>query len=134
MRTTACITTARDPSTNLANPPPIILPYFGVVRIVNRTIKPRSILAEDMKTPKTVALHPPPPVPTIPQVQDDFYALNMENQNPFEPTFGGPNPINWDFNVTVGPAAVAAAGGAQAGLSMDIDSWSAVFPVRMLLI
>jgi hypothetical protein len=117
------------PSPHLSSPPPIILPYFGVVRIADKTIKPHSTLDQDFNVaPQTVALHPPPPTPTMPQVQDDFYNMNMDNQLLFEPTFGGA-PINWDFNVTVGPTMQGSFNGKlPGGLSMDIDSWSAVSP------
>ena len=70
-----------------------------MVRIADKRINTRPILEEDFSPkPKTVALHPPPPTPTMPQVQDDFYAMNMENELLINQPFGGSTPLNWDFN------------------------------------
>jgi hypothetical protein len=44
------------------------------------------------------------------------------------PVFGAKEPVNWDFNVTLGPTAIPGDGREPGGLSMDIDSWSSVFP------
>jgi hypothetical protein len=113
-------------STELSKPPPIILPYFGIVRIADTKINTRPILEEDFNPPKPqgLALHPPPPAPTIPQVQDEFYAMNMENEFNIDQPFGGA-PLNWDFNFAMNPGS----GGANAqvgGIPMDIEAWSSV--------
>jgi hypothetical protein len=112
------------PTPELPNPPPIILPYFGIVRIADKKINTRPILEEDFNPtkPQTVALHPPPPTPTIPQVQDDFYAMNMENEFNIEQPFGGPTPVNWDFNFAMD----SKTGGTPGQVPMDIEAWSSV--------
>ena len=55
--------------------------------------------------------------------------MNMDYSSLVEPRFGGSKPLDWDFNVAVGPTAVPFGGEAPGGLSMDIDSWSAVCPL-----
>ena len=120
-----------DPSPDLPNPPPIILPYFGVVRIADRKINTRPILEDDFnpRPPNTVALHPPPPVPTMPQVQDDFQAMNMDNEL-LQPHFGENTPFNWDFNFAMDTNATSREMGV---LPMDIEAWSSVFPLIFLV-
>jgi hypothetical protein len=122
-----CLKTA-DPVPDLRKPPPIILPYFGVIRIADKHINTRPILETDFNPkPQTVALHPPPPAPTMPQVQDDFYAMNMESGGSFmDQPFGSPAPFNWDFNFAIDPGVVAAQSGQVGGMPMDIEAWSSV--------
>jgi hypothetical protein len=73
-----------------------------------------------MSKPAAVALHPPPPAPTMPQVQDGFYNMNMENEYIDQP-FGNMM-LNWDFNFNIDPAVTAAR-----ETPMDIEAWSSVF-------
>jgi hypothetical protein len=75
-----------------------------------------------------VALHPPPPTPTMPQVQDDFYAMNMENELLINQPFGGSTPLNWDFNFAMDPATPGQVG----GIPMDIEGWSSVFILNLM--
>ena len=65
-----------------------------------------------------MALHPPPPAPTIPQVQDDFYAMNMANELLLDQPFGN-GTMNWDFNFAMNPTS-----GTE--VPMDIEAWSSV--------
>ena len=117
-----------DPVPDLCKPPPIILPYFGVVRIADKKINARPILETDFEPkPQTVALHPPPPTPTVPQVQDDFYAMNMENGGNFmDQPFGASIPFNWDFNFDMDPGVVGVQSRQVGGMPMDIEAWSSV--------
>lgn len=50
----------------------------------------------------------------------------MDYSSLVEPPFGGTKPLDWDFNVAVGPTSVPLSEQGAGGLSMDIDSWSAV--------
>jgi hypothetical protein len=59
----------------------------------------------------------------MPQVQDDFYAMNMANDNLLmDQPFGGSAPFNWDFNFSFDPAM----SGELGGMPMDIEAWSSV--------
>lgn len=112
---------------DLPPPPPILLPYFGMVRIVDKQIDTRHILEQDFSDtttiqPPAVALHPPSPVTTVPQVQDDFYNMNMENEVLMDQPFGGSAPLNWAFNFAMDPAESQDVG----QLPMDIEAWSTV--------
>jgi hypothetical protein len=120
-----------NPCSSLPNPPPIILPYFGVVRIADKRINARPILEGDFNPnpPKTVALRSPPPNPTMPQVQDEFYAMNVDNSSSGfnldqnrQPTFGGETPFNWDFDFVMDPVGNKSSG----QVPMDIEAWSSV--------
>ena len=107
--------------------PPIILPYFGVIRLGGRKINANPLLEEGF-SPKpqktTVALHPPPPPLTMPQVQNDFYAMKMENEVLIDGANGtnAPAPFGtselgkWDFNFAMDPT--------NDGIPMDIEAWS----------
>jgi hypothetical protein len=112
-------------SPGLPNPPPIILPYFGIVRIIDRKVNTRPLLEDEFNPPKpqAVALRPPPN-PTMPQVQDDFYALNMGNDLIDQP-FGSSAPLNWAFNFAMDPSSGDFPGDVG-GIPMDIDAWSSV--------
>lgn len=119
-------------SPDLPNPPPIILPYFGILRISDKNFNTRPTPEDTFPQPQTpmlgpsaVALHPPPPVTTVPQVQDDFYALNMENEISMDQPFGGGAPLNWAFNFAMDPAENNQLG-EVGGIPMDIDAWSTV--------
>ena len=112
---------------DLPTPPPILLPYFGMVRIVDKKVDTRHILEQDFNNsrpsqPPAVALHPPPPVTTVPQVQNDFYNMNMESGVLMDQPFGGSAPLNWAFNFAMDPAESRDVG----QLPMDIEGWSTV--------
>lgn len=129
LRNGGCAGSDREPSPDLPNPPPIILPYFGIVRIIDKKVHTRHLLGNEFnppKAPQTVALHPPPPTPTVPQVQDDFFAMNMENNVLLDQPFGGSTPLNWDFNFAMDPSSGTSFGNVGE-LPMDIDAWSSVF-------
>lgn len=72
-----------------------------------------------------MALHPPPPAPTMPQVQDEFYTMNMNNELLINQPFGGSAPFNWDFNFEMDPAS-SPTSGQVGGMPMDIEGWSSV--------
>lgn len=115
---------------DLPTPPPIILPYFGIVRISDKKINTRHILEDDFNQsttiqPSTVALHPPSPVITVPQVQDDFYAMNMENEISMDQPFGRTEPLNWAFNFSIDPA--EGHYGEVGNIPMDIEAWTTVY-------
>jgi hypothetical protein len=111
-----------DPQ-HTVTPPSIVLPYFGTIRIVGEKLTSRPILEDDFNPgPPATALHPPSPTPTLPQVQQDFYVMNID-QNPLPQPFGTTEPLNWDFNFGLDPNL---AGDVNA-LPMDIDAWSAVW-------
>ena len=95
------------------------------MRIADKRINARPILEDDLK-PRTLALHPPPPQPTIPQVQDDFYAMNMDNSEliNMDQPFGGRPTLNWDFDFALDPTKNSA--GELGGMPMDIEAWSSV--------
>ena len=61
----------------------------------------------------------------MPQVQDDFYAMNMENELLMNQPFGGSAPFNWDFNFAMDPLSTAMSG-EIGGMPMDIEGWSSV--------
>ena len=61
----------------------------------------------------------------MPQVQDGFYAMNMDNDLLLDQTFGGSTPFNWDFNFVIDP--VKSTSASHIGeMPMDIEAWSAV--------
>ena len=126
-----CLSGGGEVRPDLPNPPPIILPYFGIVRISDKKINTRQILEDDFNQntttapPFAVALHPPPPSTTVPQVQDDFYAMNMESEISMDQPFGGSAPLNWAFNFAMDPA--DSQPGEVGGIPMDIEAWSTVF-------
>jgi len=62
----------------------------------------------------------------MPQVQDDFYAMNMDNELLINQPFGGSSPFNWDFNFAMDPVS-SATSGQVGGMPMDIEGWSSVF-------
>jgi len=95
--------------------------------MADKKINTRPILQEDYNPlePRAVALHPPPPTPTIPQVQDNFYAMNMENQFKLDQPFGGSTPFNWDFNFAM-DAGTGGTTGQLGEMPMDIEAWSSV--------
>lgn len=70
-----------------------------------------------------MALHPPPPNPTMPQVQDDFYAMNMNNEGLLLQPFDGSALRNWDFNFAMDPSFTNETSGQ---VPMDIEAWSSV--------
>jgi hypothetical protein len=61
----------------------------------------------------------------MPQVQDDFYALNMGNDVLMDQPFGSSAPLNWAFNFAMDPSSGDLPGD-FGGLPMDIDAWSSV--------
>jgi len=123
----------QGPSTSLHAPPPIVLPYFGVVRIADKSVKTNIPNEQYSSKPNAVALHPPPPTSTVPQMQDDFYNMNMEPQILLDQSFGGDNPLNWAFNFAMDPA-TATDPGQVGGFPMDIEAWSSVCLLRSVLI
>jgi hypothetical protein len=81
------------------------------------------VLRQDAVLPQTLALKAPPPNPTMPQVQSDLSAMNMDGTFTAEPGFGDPQ-FNWDFNFNFDPVL---GGGSEIGsMPMDIESWSTV--------
>jgi hypothetical protein len=129
---TGCLKERDKPSHELTTPPPIILPYFGIVRIADKKLSPTGpILQQDAVLPHTLALKAPPHTPTVPQVQNDLSAMNMDGQNAFNamavqqqpPTFGD-TAFNWDFDFAVDPVL---GGNSEIGaIPMDIEAWSSV--------
>jgi hypothetical protein len=65
----------------------------------------------------------------MPQVQDDFHAMNMDNEI-LQPHFGENIPFNWDFNFAMDTNATSGEIGA---MPMDIEAWSSVFPLIFLV-
>jgi len=61
----------------------------------------------------------------MPQVQDDFYAMNMDNELLMNQPFGGSTPFNWDFNFAMDSLS-SATSGQVGGMPMDIEGWSSV--------
>lgn len=124
---------SNDSDPSLKVPPPITLPYFGTIRIVDKKITGRSILEDDFNPkPATVALHPPPPTPTIPQVQDELLAMNVSGNSTTYQLFGDA-PLNWDFNFAFDHTG-ADQGADVGGIPMDIEAWTSVAPYVFLLI
>jgi hypothetical protein len=113
-----CLRANDGPKIQLNNPPPIILPYFGIIRIVDKKVTGRSVLEDDFN-PKEVALHPPPPASK--PLQDEFHAMNFN-----EPFQFGDN-LNWDFNFGITSAS-------QGDAPMDIEAFTSVSPFVLLLI
>ena len=101
---------------------------------MDKKITGRPVLEDDFNPkPGTVALHPPPPAPTMPQVQDEFYAMNMNNEAYMEQPFGGGSPLNWAFNFALDPTSAAESGTDVGGIPMDIEAWSSVRHLIILL-
>jgi hypothetical protein len=119
-----CSKDGGKPHWDLTSPPPIILPYFGMVRVADKNIHPSGVvLQQDAVLPQTLALKAPPPNPTVPQVQSDLSAMNMDGTFTAEAAFGDPQ-FNWDFNFAVDPAF---GGSSEIGsIPMDIEAWSSV--------
>ena len=100
--------------------------YFGYIRVVDRKMPPRPVLEEDFNPkPPTLALHAPPPTPpTMPQVQDDFYAMNMNSRGfSMDQPFGS-GELNWAFNFALDPNKTP--DGNLGSIPMDIEAWSSV--------
>jgi hypothetical protein len=119
-----CMKDSGRPQQDLTSPPPIILPYFGIVRVADKNMHPSGVLLhQDAVLPQTLALKAPPPNPTVPQVQSDLSAMNMDGTFTAEAAFGDPQ-FNWDFNFAFDPVLD---GSSEIGsMPMDIEAWSSV--------
>jgi hypothetical protein len=61
----------------------------------------------------------------MPQVQDDFYAMNMDTELLMNQPFGSGS-VNWDFNFAMDPSTASTSPGQVGGIPMDIEAWSSV--------